>query len=243
MASATKPSHQTSSGLLDLLDTVAADTFGFAQNAPIGIGQRLVGKQRARLRHVSVRQIDRRGGRPMLLEELFDRGDRGAGALDQRMALAGVIDRGRQHLGQIHGAVVAQHDHPGVEHARHAGGKQPGARHHVEPEAAEMRDGGGGRRRPLAADDLDLALAHVVHDHRHVAAGTVQMRFHHLQRERGRDRGVERVAALLQHAHADRGGDPVRRSHDAERAVDLRARGEGIRIDIFHANEARWRKG
>ena len=98
-----------------------------------------------------------------------------------------------------------------------------------------MRDGGAGRRRPLPADHLELAAPHVVHDHRHVAAGAVEMRLDHLQRERRRERRVERVAAALQDAHADRGRDPVRGGHDAERAVDLGPGGERVRSDEIHA--------
>ena len=175
----------------------------------------------------------------MLAEQFVHRRDGGACALDQRMAMFGVVDRGRQHVRERHRAVVAQQHHPGVERAGHARGEQPGAGHQVEAELAEMRDGGRRGRRPLAADHLDLALAHIVQDHRHVAARPVEMRLHHLQRERGRDRGVERVAAALQHAHADRRGDPVGRGHDAERAVDLRARGERIRIDVLHGKAVR----
>ena len=170
----------------------------------------------------------------MLSEQLRDRRDGGVRALDQRMAMARVGDRGRQHVGEPHGAVVAQQQHPGVEHAGHAGGQEPGARHHVEALLAVMRDGGRGRRRTLPADHLDLALAHVVHDHRNVAARTVEMRLDHLQREGGGDRGVEGVAAFFERRHADRGGDPMGRGDDAERAVDLGPCGERIRIDVFH---------
>ena len=117
----------------------------------------------------------------MLAEQLLHHADGGAGALDQRMAVARVGNRRRQHVGQMHGAVVAQQQHPGLEHAGHAGGEQPGARHQVEAEPAVVRDGRSLGRRPLPADHLDLALAHVVHDHRHVAARPVEMRFDHLQ--------------------------------------------------------------
>ena len=228
---ALRPGHAR---LLDLLDPIAAGALGLAQHARIGLGQRRVGEQRADRRHVAARQIDRRRRRPMLFEQLLDGRDGGVRALDQRMAMAGVIDRGRQHVGEPHGAVVAQQQHPGVEHARHAGGKQAGARHHVEAAPAVMGDGGRGRRRTLPADHLDLALAHVVQDDRNVAARPVEMRLDHLQREGGGDRGVEGVAALLQRRHADRGGDPMGRGDDAERALDLGPRGERIRIDVFH---------
>ena len=98
------------------------------------------------------RQIDRRRRRPVIAEQLLDRPDRGVGALDQRMAVLRVRDRGRQHVGERHGAVVAQQQHPGVEHAGHAGREQAGAGHHVEAFALVMRDGRAGGRRALAAD-------------------------------------------------------------------------------------------
>ena len=52
------------------------------------------------------------------------------------------------------------------------------------------------------------------------------MRLDHLQYEGHGDARIERVAAALQDAHADRGRDPVRRRNDAERSRDLRARRE-----------------
>ena len=60
------------------------------------------------------------------------------------------------------------------------------------------------------------------------------MRLDHLQRERGRAGRIERVAAALQDAHADRGRDPVGRGDDPERAFDLGAGGERIGIDEIH---------
>ena len=218
--------------LLDLRDAVAAGALGFLQHARIGRGERLVGEHHALLGHLAAGQIHRGRGRPVLAEQLRDRGDGGAGALDQRMAVLRVGDRGGQHVGERHGAVVAQQQHPGVEHAGDAGGEQAGARHHVEALALVVRDGGAGRRRALAADDLRLAALHVIEDDRHVAARAVQVRLDHLQREGGGAGGVERVAALLQRRHADGGGDPVRRGDDAERALDLGPRGEGIGIDV-----------
>ena len=81
------------------------------------------------------------------------------GALHQRMAVLGVADGRLQHVAQAHGAVVAQHQHVGLEGAGNAGRQQPRARHDVEAEVvAIVRDGGAGRRRALAADDLRLAV-------------------------------------------------------------------------------------
>ena len=169
-----------------------------------------------------------------MAEQVGDRRDRGIGALDQRMAVLGVADRRRQHVGDRHGAVVAQQHHPGLEHAGHAGREQAGAGHDVEAFAAVMRDRGAGRRHALAADHLGLAALDVIDDDRHVAARPVEMRLDHLQREGGGDAGVERVAAAFQDPHADGGGDPVGRGHHAESALDLGPRGERVRIDVGH---------
>ena len=189
---------------------------------------------------LAVRHIDRRRGRPMIAEQLLDHGDGGAGALHNRMAALRVIDRRRQHVFESHGAVVAQQQHPGIEHARHAGRQQAGARHHVEAERSrKCAMVSAGRRRPLPADDLRLAALHVIENDRHVAARPVQMRLDDLQREGGGDAGIEGVAASFQNAHADRGRDPVRRGDHAEGAFDLGPGGERIGIDLGNAG-AHW---
>jgi hypothetical protein len=168
----------------------------------------------------------------VIAEQLLDRPDGGVGALDQRMTVLRVGNRGRQHVGELHRAVVAQQQHPGVEHAGHAGREQASAGHHVEAERTVMRDGRRGGRGALAADDLGFALLDVVDDDRNVAARPVEVRLQHLQREGGGDRGVEGVAAALQGSHPDAGRDPVRRGDDAERALDLRAGRERVGIDV-----------
>src|SRR5260370_187918 len=51
--------------------------------------------------------------------------------------------------------------------------------------------GGPRRIRSLALDPLGAGAIHILNEDRHVPAGTVQMRLDHLQRERGRNPGVE----------------------------------------------------
>jgi len=92
-----------------------------------------------------------------------------------------------------------------------------------------------GGRRTLPANHFRLAASRVVHDHRHVAAGAVEMRLDHLQGERGGDRGIEGVAAFFQRRHADSRRDPMSGRNDAEGPFDLRARRERVRIDDAHA--------
>jgi hypothetical protein len=220
--------------LLDLRDPVAAGAFSFREDADTGRRQRLVGEQRSRRRYRPVRQIHCRRRRPMLAEKFRDRCDGGMGTLNQRMAVLRISDRRRDDLAQRHGAVVAQQEHPGLEGSRHASGKKAAAGHEVEPFAAVMRDGCAGRRRSLAADYFRLAAPHLINDDRHIAARAVEMRFDDLKRECGGNCGVEGVPPLLQRCHADGRGDPMRRSDDAERAVDFRTRREWAGIDAAH---------
>ena len=63
-----------------------------------------------------------------------------------------------------------------------------------------------------------------------IAARPVQVRLDDLEREAGRDRGVERVAAALEHGHAGRRREPVGRRDHPEGAAQLRAGGEGHRL-------------
>ena len=166
---------------------------------------------------------------------MLDGRNSGAGALDERMAVARIADRRSEHIGDAHRAVFEQKLHPRVESARHAGREQAGAGHHVEPETAVMRYRCAGRRRALTAHHLGPSTAHVVKNDRNVSPRAVEMRLDDLQRECRRDRRVEGVAALLQHRHADCGRNPMRRRHDAERALDLRTGGKETGIDIGHA--------
>ncbi len=171
----------------------------------------------------------------MCAKELGDGRDRRMRALDQRIAVLRITDGRRQHLAQRQRAVVAQQHHPGLERAGHASRQKAGAGHEFETLAAIVRDAGAGRCWALSTNDFRLAAARVVDDHRHVAAGTVEVRLDHLQGERGRDRGIECIAALFQHRHANGGRDPMGRGDDAEGALDLRAGRERVRIDQAHA--------
>lgn len=216
----------------DLGVAASAAALGFAEDAGVGCCQRLVDEERSGFRHLTVRKIHRGRGRPMLTEQLLDGLDRGAGAFDQRIAVAGVGDRGLQHVAHVHRAVVSQQHHPGFESAGNAGREQAGAGHHVEAFASVMCDGGARGRRALTADHLSAAAPHIVDDDGYVAAGTVQMRFDHLEREGGGDAGIEGIPALFQDGHADGGRNPVRGGDDAERAFDLGPRREWIGIDL-----------
>jgi len=70
-----------------------------------------------------------------------------------------------------------------------------------------------------------------VQDERHIAARPAEMRLDDLQGEGGGDGSVEGVAALFEHAHPDRCGDPMGGGDHPEGADDLRTGGEGVGID------------
>ncbi len=171
----------------------------------------------------------------MLLEQLLDRLDGDAGPLHDGMAAERVSDRRLQDIAEAHRAVVAKHHHVSLEGAGNAGRQETCAGNDVEPEmVAVVRDGGSCGGRTLAADDLGLTFALIEDHHGDVAARAAQMRLDDLQCECGRDAGIEGVAAFLEDAHRNGRRDPVGRGDDAERAVDLGARGEGAGVDVGH---------
>ena len=142
------------------------------------------------------------------------------------------MDGGLQHVAQLGTTVIAQEQHPAVEHTRHHRGEETRPRHELEPEGAVMGDGGPCRCRTLPADDLDALSCRTPEDDRHVAAEPVLIGLDHLQGEGCRARRIEGIAALLEARHGDGGGDPMGRGDDAEGALDLGPGGEhhGMRI-------------
>jgi hypothetical protein len=150
------------------------------------------------------------------------------------MAFGGIDDGRLQRLGQGQRAVVAQHRHPGVEGAGHAGGQQPVAGDRVDAERAVMRQRRAGGCRALAADrDRHRVAGRLDQDHR-IAAQPVHVRLDHLQDEARGDRGIEGVAALFEYGHAHLAGDPVRRGDDAKGAGDFGTGGEAGRGHGVH---------
>ena len=198
----------------------------FFQQALVHRGQRGLAKQRAGLRDLALWQPHGGGRRPVLQEQLAHREDGLRDARHQREALARIVDRGRQHIGQRPGAMLQQHRHPGGERGRHRGRQQTDARHLFETHGLERC---GARRRgraTLAADRLHATSLAVPQQDRRLAARAVQVGLDHLQHEAARHRGVEGIAAPLQHAHGGLRCEPVRGRGDTERADDFGAGGE-----------------
>jgi hypothetical protein len=204
--------HETTvPGLARRLDTgfpVVPTGLGLTEDAFVGLGQRRIAEQVAGPRH-AVLQIERRGGRPVPFEDRAHVGDRQGDVRHQGIAPLGIADRRPEDLFQVHGAVIQQHQHPGVEGARHHRGQQPGAGNEIEAGVPVGADGGGGGRGALAADDLHALAAGVVKDDRCLAPRPAQMGFHHLQGKAGGNGCIEGVSALLQDRHADRRRQPV----------------------------------
>ena len=98
--------------------------------------------------------------------------------------------------------------------------------HQVVPELVEALDRGGRGGHALTAEDERLPLLDGVEDRRDLAARAVQVRLDDLEREAGRDSGVEGVPAALEHRHPDRRGEPVRGRHHPEGPAQLRSRRE-----------------
>ena len=110
---------------------------------------------------------------------------------------------------------------PGTQAAR-----TPVPGHELVPELAVALDRGGGGSDALAAERDRLAAGDRPEQRRHLAAGSVQVRLDDLERESGRDRRVERVAAALEHGHPGGRAEPVRRGDHPERAAQLGPRRE-----------------
>ncbi len=68
-------------------------------------------------------------------------------------------------------------------------------------------------------DDVVALFRGTVQHHRPTAADAAHPRFEHAERERCRNRRIDRIAATRQHGRAGFGGAPVLRRDDAARAA------------------------
>ena len=115
--------------------------------------------------------------------------------------------------------MVAEQREPASERAGHHGGERPRAGDEREPELVAIAlDRRRARRGALRAEDDRLA-AGLPEQGRQVAARTVQVWLDDLQSEAGRDRGVERIPALLEQGHSRRRREPVGRGDHPEGAA------------------------
>ncbi len=115
------------------------------------------------------------------------------------MSRFGVMNRWLHHIGESHAAVISKQRHPRIEGAGHDGGNQTGTRHHVEIHRAHMLDGCGRGRAPWPtaqsglSSRADLKMIGTSPAGPHKWGSTI------CSDEADRNRGVERIAAALEH--------------------------------------------
>ena len=130
--------------------------------------------------------------------------------LDHRIAVARDLDRGREQLGELFGAVGADHLAPAAEIARRADGDRSAQKlfavvELVERELARDRPHEGERAHALFLGNVDGGET-LAREARHVG-------FDDVQRGGGRGGGIEGVAAVGQDARTGSGGQGMRRGH------------------------------
>ncbi len=173
-------------------------------------------------------QLGRRG--PVRLEQRGHGRDGGPDPPQHRVAVPRVADREVQHRVQLPRPVVAQQQQPGVDGGRHRGGQRARARNEFQAFGQVVLHGGRRRRRALAHQDYrPVRFLGGDEDPGHVAAGPVEVRFHDVEHERSRHRGVERVAAAFEHGLGSRRRKPMRGRAHPEGALQRGAGGEWLR--------------
>ncbi|MNX76400.1 hypothetical protein D3C86_1079090 [compost metagenome] len=164
----------------DAADPITAGGMRFIQDARVRVGDGGRAKQRIGRGHAAIGQPDvsRRG--PFIPKQRLHRQHRLRHARHQRKAVAGVVDGGTQHVGQLPRAVVAQQRQPGAERAGNRGGQQADAGHHFHAQRAECGGRGQRGRRALAAQRAHALFVLAPEQNGHFAAGAVQVRLHDL---------------------------------------------------------------
>ena len=137
-----------------------------------------------------------------------------------------IADRELEHVLEPPGAELLQQQQPAAEGAGDAGREHARARDELVAELVVALDRRCAGRDALSAERDRLASVDGEEERGHLAARAVQVRLDDLQRQPGRHRCVERIAAALEHGHPGRGGEPVRRRDHPERAAQLGPGGE-----------------
>ena len=221
-----EPFVEAAAGCLDLGLPAGAAGAALSQQPTPGGCQRRIAQPAAGGRHGTTGKPGRCRSRPVVAERPGHRLDGGPDRRQYRKALLGIADRRRQHVGQPPAAPVSQQPQPAAERAGHGGGEQPGARHHRQSLVPIAGNGRRGRCHALPGDHPDRLVFGIPEQDRYLAARAVQVRFDDLQHETGGHRRVGGVAAALEHAHADRGAEPVGARHHAEVAAQVGPGGE-----------------
>src|SRR5262249_61965901 len=91
-----------------LLLSSAAAGLSLLEDAFVRLGVSDISEERVGHGNLAIRQVHRGRGRPVLAEELLDRGYGGTPKLDKRVAIPCVGNGGPQDIAQPHRAEVAQ---------------------------------------------------------------------------------------------------------------------------------------
>ena len=192
-------------------------------------GELRVGEDVAWLGHVAVRE-KRRGRHGIRGKFLLARFPLVADDLLDGIPVARVVGRGRDSLRHGDRSVLREQLGPAFHHARHCHRQDAGARH-ARLVALRVRI----RRRrvcgsPAGVQRPQRLRLRVVDDGEEVAADAGHRRLDDREHSGGRDRGVNRVAAVLKHLQAGRRGQrlarcdhPVPGEHGRASAVRIRS--------------------
>ena len=139
-------------------------------------------------------------------------------ALRPRESVGREIDGGLQHLFEIHRARVLEQLIPSIDRARHVGREDAKPRHaraRIET-LCFQQFGRDARSRPAARVDADqLVLLRHIDDREHVAADAGTFGLDDIEHRGGRNRRIDRVAALLQDAQSRLRRERMARRHHA----------------------------
>ena len=154
----------------------------------------------------------RRGRGPMFAKQLCHGLDGGAHTPHCRMPVPCIARCEGQHVSQLPAAVVPQEQQPRVHGARNRRRKGTCPGNQFQPFGEVMLTRRAGRGRALSHQHHGFGRIGRRRKHsRHVPAGTVQVRFHHMQHKPGSHRCVEGVAAPFKNGLGRRRRQPVRR--------------------------------
>ena len=180
-----------------------------------GLGRVAVGKER--------RRRDRIGAQLPLAVMPLAADDLGHGVPVSR-----VLDRRRDRARERDRAVRRQQRRPAVDDAGHAHRQHAGPWNRRQIARREDVGRGGICRSPARVQHVQLPAFRVVHDGEQIAADAVHRRLDDGEHGGRRNRGVDGVAAVLQHLEAGGGGERLARGDHAAAAHDDRPRGARV---------------
>ena len=195
----------------------------------IDLGQVAVGHAFAFPRRAAVLEKCAAGGR-RFAEDHFAGLPVAGDDLRHRKAVPRVTNRRRKRLGQRQFAEPVVQRLPAGDAARHRPTERPLERDALVPALANELARNAKRRATAGVEAVKLPRLGVPHDGKQVAADAAAHRLHHAEHGVGRDRGVDRVAAALEHLDAGLRGERVAGGDHAAGCHHHRAAELGIAV-------------